>query len=281
MSASWTSEEVEATVADYLHMLTLELAGQEYNKSGHRKSLKQKLHDRSDAAIELKHQNISAVLLELGCPWISGYKPRSNYQGLLFDVVEARVSGNALFDQVAINAAQQPATVPLLPPVEQLMESPPELKRSAKEVLAPYVRREIGFKRDYLEREARNASLGTAGEQFVLQFETARLFRLGKKDLSDKVEHVSASKGDGLGFDVLSFETTGKERFIEVKTTSFAKETPFFVSKNEVAFSQAFAPQYQLYRLFEFRKSPRMFALSGAVSSNCILDPVSYVARFG
>ena len=82
MSRDWSHEEVEETVADYLHMLTQELAGQVYNKTEHRRVLKRKLVERSDAAIELKHQNISAVLLMLGCPWISGYKPRSNFQRL-------------------------------------------------------------------------------------------------------------------------------------------------------------------------------------------------------
>ena len=39
----WSRVEVEAIVADYLQMLTLELAGQSYNKTTHRENLKQKL----------------------------------------------------------------------------------------------------------------------------------------------------------------------------------------------------------------------------------------------
>ena len=109
MSAAWTRVEVEATVADYFHMLTQELAGQAYNKTEHRRALSRKLARRSDAAIELKHQNISAALLALGCPWISGYKPRRNFQNLLFQVVQQSVTDNALFDQVALNAVEQPA----------------------------------------------------------------------------------------------------------------------------------------------------------------------------
>lgn len=281
MSRDWSRDEVEATVADYLHMLTQELAGQTYNKTEHRKALSRKLAERSDAAIELKHQNISAVLLALGCPWISGYKPRSNYQGLLFDVVAAQVDRNPLFDQTARTAAEQPATVPLFHSIEGVMVSAPVLRHSAKEPAKEYERRTSGLKRDYVQREARNASLGAAGEEFVLLYEQKRLYKLGKKALGEQVERVSITKGDGMGFDILSFEANGKERFIEVKTTSFPKETPFFVSRNEVDFSIAYAPQFQLYRLFEFRKSPRMFALPGAVSKNCILDPVSYLARFG
>ena len=65
MSRTWSREEVEATVADYFHMLTLELAAQQYNKTEHRHALLTKLDDRTNAAVELKHQNISAILLEL------------------------------------------------------------------------------------------------------------------------------------------------------------------------------------------------------------------------
>ena len=281
MSKDWSREEVEATVAGYLHMLTQEWAGQTYSKTEHRKRLRKKLAERSDGAIELKHQNISAVLLELGCPWISGYKPRSNYQRLLFEVVTAQVDRNSLFDQAARTAAEQPATVPLLHSIEHVMVSAPVLRNSAKEPEKEYERRSSGIRRNYVQQEARNASLGAAGEEFVLIFEQKRLHKLGKKALSEQVEHVSASKGDGLGFDILSFETNGRERFIEVKTTAFPKETPFFVSRNEVAFSKSYAPQFQLYRLFEFRKNPRMFALAGAVNKNCNLDPVSYLATFG
>ena len=84
---SWSLIEVEACVADYLRMLTLELSGQSYNKSEHRRVLTNFLNGRSEASIELKHQNIGAVLVELGCPHVAGYKRRPHYQQLLFDVV--------------------------------------------------------------------------------------------------------------------------------------------------------------------------------------------------
>ncbi|WP_236748704.1 DUF3883 domain-containing protein [Acidovorax carolinensis] len=136
-------------------------------------------------------------------------------------------------------------------------------------------------KRDYLQREAQNQSLGLAGEEFVLQFEHWRLNALGKSHLADRVEHVSQSKGDGLGYDVLSFEPDGRERFVEVKTTSFGKDTPFFITQNELKFSRTASQQFHLYRLFEFRKQPRMYELVGEVSQHCLLDPVTYRASFG
>ena len=284
MSASsaedWSRAEVEAVVADYLHMLTQELAGQSYNKTAHRRALQVKLRNRSDGSIERKHQNISAVLLELRCPYIPGYKPLSNYQGLVFDVVADRLAHDRLFDQSAVSAAEKPAAVPLAPEFARLLEPPPAVRRVAEPEPAPYLARSGGLRRDYLDREARNRSLGAAGEAFVVAFERYRLHAAGAKRLSDRVEHVSQTRGDGLGYDVLSFEPDGRERFVEVKTTAFGKETPFFISRNEVEFSGAFADQFHLYRLFEFRRKPRMFDLAGNVQQRCHLDAVSFLGRF-
>jgi hypothetical protein len=276
----WSRSEVEAIVADYFHMLTQELAGQSYNKTEHRRALAAKLNDRSDGSIERKHQNISAILIELGCPYIGGYKPLGNYQALLRDVVEDRVMTDPLFDRVALSAAEQPAVVPLNPRFDDLLVDPPALERHAGEGQSSYRLNPRGIFRDYLAREARNRSLEEAGEAYVLAYERARLRSLGRSRLSDRVEHVAKTKGDGLGYDILSFEPDGRERFVEVKTTTFGKQTPFYITRNELEFSKEFSAQFRLCRLFEFRKTPRMFQLEGAVSANCLLDPVSYLARF-
>ena len=136
------------------------------------------------------------------------------------------------------------------------------------------------LKRDYLDREARNASLSKAGEEFVVAFEQQRLHRLGFRKLADNVDHVAASKGDGLGFDVHSFDVSGKDVFIEVKTTAWRKETSFFINRNELGLSRTYPHEFHLYRLFEFIKSPRLFDLPGAVERHCHLDPVTFVGRF-
>lgn len=96
---TWRDEEIFALVSDYMRMLTLELSGQKYNKSKHRRELLSILNNRSDAAVELKHQNISAVLRDLDCVWIPGYKPRGNYQHALADFVEKWIRSHPEFDQ--------------------------------------------------------------------------------------------------------------------------------------------------------------------------------------
>lgn len=66
---------------------------------------------------------------------------------------------------------------------------------------------------------------------------------------------------------MLSFEEDGRERLIEVKTTAFGELTPFYVSRNELARSNADADRYQLYRAFDFRDRPRVFNLPGAITT--------------
>lgn len=277
-SQDWNRLEVEAIVADYLKMLSLELAGQAFSKTAHRRALQQKLKGRTDGSIEFKHCNISAVMRDLGFPTVRGYQPRSNYQSLLREVVEAQVTRQTSLDSLALAAGEQPAVSPELIDFSKVVANAPKRQHVATDA-APY-RDYAPVKRDYIAREARNTSLGVAGEEFVVRFEHWRLNQLGMTTLADRVEHVSQTKGDGLGYDVLSFDASGRERFIEVKTTAFGKETPFFVTRNELDFSKDAKDHFVLCRLFEFRQTPRLFALNGALDQHCVLDPVTYRASF-
>ena len=83
MSIAWSSIEINAIVADYFDMLAKELKGERYSKAAHRRALLPMLFNRSDGSVEFKHQNISAVLINMGLPNIKGYLPRFNYQKIL------------------------------------------------------------------------------------------------------------------------------------------------------------------------------------------------------
>ncbi len=281
----WSTQEVRATVLDYMAMLRFELASQSYNKSAHRRSLLAKLSGRSEGAVELKHQNISAVLRDLGYFWIPGYKPRSNYQHQLADEVEAWVATNPEIDRHALAAAEAPAAVPEHFDFNGFEVSAPtsaeDWEPSVREPQATYGERpRVALRRDYAAREAHNSSLGRAGEELVLNFEKYRLSKAGHENLAAKVEHVAKTQGDGLGFDILSFNEEGNERFIEVKTTTFARETPFFASASEIRFAEQNAVRFELCRLFAFRKSAKCFTLPGPIQHHCALDPFSYRCSF-
>jgi hypothetical protein len=277
--AAWTRREVELVVGVYLHMLRMQLMGQTPNKAEHNRQLQKLLPARSKASIEYKHCNISAVLVELGVPPLVGYRPLFNYQQLLILVVSEAIGRDSRLDEAALRQVETPAEAPLLDSFERFVVAPPEGQRLSTYDRTEYVHDRPLTVRDYLQREARNRSLGAAGEDLVMRYEAQRLHAAGSRVLADRIEHVSRTKGDGAGYDILSFETNGRERFIEVKTTAYIAETPFYVSRNELSFSTEEAAQFHLYRLFDFRKRPRMFMLAGALDTNCRLDPVSYRAE--
>jgi hypothetical protein len=273
-SDDWTREEVEIIVADYLAMLADELSARPYVKAEHRRRLMPLLRDRSEQSVEFKHANISAILIYLGFPYIRGYKPRANYQALLREVVVDRLARNQPIQELAAVDAVQPVPVPHIADVLSVLTDPPKPSHRAAE--AGSFGTSLGV--NYLEIEARNQALGFAGEEFVLVYEKARLISAGREALADRIQHVSREVGDSEGFDIRSFEADGSDRLIEVKTTKHGRDTPFFLSRNEVRVSQSRPAHYQLYRLFEFRSNPRMFALEGALSSTCTLDPISFIA---
>ena len=92
MADAWTKEEVVATVEAYFEMLALELDDRDFNKAEYNRNLRTHLNNRTKAAVELKHQNISAVLDSLGLRFINGYKPKGNYQALLRESVQAHLA---------------------------------------------------------------------------------------------------------------------------------------------------------------------------------------------
>src|SRR5580704_15923188 len=87
IGTNWQDDELDAIVADYFAMLAADLSGQPYVKSRHSAAIMAQI-GRTHRSVEFKHQNISAVLDELGMPWIPGYKPKRNYQNAIFDAID-------------------------------------------------------------------------------------------------------------------------------------------------------------------------------------------------
>lgn len=89
----WSLVEVAATVKDYFDMLEAEVRGRSYSKAAHRRELLKHLDARSEASVEFKHRNISAVLDEMGLRYIQGYRPLRNLQSSLIEAVDHEFLG--------------------------------------------------------------------------------------------------------------------------------------------------------------------------------------------
>lgn len=277
--SEWSNIEVELIVADYFSMLEKELSEQEYKKSEHRRKLLPLLSSRSEGSIEFKHQNISAVLINLGQPYLKGYLPRYNYQWILEEVVIGYLNGHQsieeLFKQFAEKEINQPSTIK---DFKNLVVEAPSRNNKLEEPSAAYTRNPI--KINYLEKEQKNRNLGLLGEEMVLEYEKWQLSISGRENLTDQVKWISKEEGDGTGFDILSKNPNGTDKYIEVKTTKLGKETPFFFSRNELQFSKQKSNNFHLYRLFNFEKNAKMFLKNGGLDTICTSVPITFKGYF-
>lgn len=133
---------------------------------------------------------------------------------------------------------------------------------------------------DYVRQMKAQKKIGLLGEKVVLEYEKQRLIDLGREDLAKKVCHVSVEKGDGEGYDILSYDETGKERWIEVKTTKAGKEEPFFLSANELLCALNNREKYFIYRLYDLdykvANKAKFYIVGEELSEEYDLNPVSF-----
>lgn len=127
-------------------------------------------------------------------------------------------------------------------------------------------------------RDQLNQALGCAGEQHIFEFEQRKLFDAGRRDLAKKVRWVSQADGDRLGYDIRSYEEDGSERWIEVKATRGGNATPFYLTRNENEVAKERPDVFRLYRLDDFSKAPRLFALKPPLERLLTLEPLTFRA---
>jgi hypothetical protein len=280
--SSWSDREIILAVEDYFAMLLAEVEGREYSKSEHRRALVQKLDGRSNSSVERKHQNISAVLIGLNIAPIDGYKPLSNYQRrLAADAARYIDQHPELIDRLLRVSEEMPSNLKVVDgPLGHVQVDPPEMiKESGPGRDLPSAL--CAMKVDFADRDQRNRKLGELGERFVLSFEKHRLLGVGRDDLAKKIDWVAQSRGDGLGYDIVSFDDrSDRERFIEVKTTNMGLRAPFYITSNELKASDQHKDDYLLYRVFRFSKDPKLFVLNPPLGSRCDLEPRVYRACF-
>jgi hypothetical protein len=266
----WTTDEVAVLVGSYFLMLAEERAGRDYNKSEYRRSVIAAI-GRKPGSIERKLQNVSAVLDEIGIPWIQGYKPLPHYQDTLVAVVEQQLLRHP---ELFVAAGAGPLRV--RDDNEILVASPPLLNSDPES--RPAVIRCLVGKFDPAARDARNRDLGRAGEEFVVGFERHRLEKAGRGDLAKDVRWVSDLDGDGYGYDVQSFETDGQQRLLEIKTTCGNERTPFWMTKRECDVAAEKGDIYRVRRVFHFRNEVKMFDIPPPLEARLLLNPATFMA---
>ena len=138
-------------------------------------------------------------------------------------------------------------------------------------------REKVGHLVNYDKQHEHNMSIGDLGEKIVLNLLTAQ----AKKDQLPLPERVSQTRGDGLGYDILTWDTQGNEQHIEVKTTTSNYIDGFPITQNEVDKAKHDKDKYFIYRVFALNKekmSAKIYIINGDIisSKQYNLEPTKY-----
>jgi len=140
---------------------------------------------------------------------------------------------------------------------------------------------EISNEIDYIENHRKLMEIGELAEQIVLKNEIDFLSP-EFPELAEKVRLVS--NNPKLGFDVLSFETDGKQKQIEVKAISVNKNTKsFIITRNEFSKSKTYS-NYYVYCVSELNsEKPKILRIKNPNFENnddFLIEPLTYKITF-
>ncbi len=175
------------------------------------------------------------------------YSSNPNYQKI-FDTLQKKSTQEQsdIVEQI-VGANQLPKLGDVKPQLVDITISPSLRPKSTGRVKSV-----IANKIDYAERDANNKIVGDFAEQVVIKYEKENLLTLGKKKFASQVTQVSL-ESDSYGYDVLSYDSSGKEKHIEVKAVKGKPNSSFrfFISENEIAVAKS-DKDYHLYVVFDY-----------------------------
>lgn len=117
-----------------------------------------------------------------------------------------------------------------------------------KPALTDKIHRTLKVNPDYEKQAKKIKLIGDRGEEIILEMEKAWLRRIGEDVLASEVR---PAKRDSDGYDILSFDEDGRERYIEVKTTTFKPgHFNFFLTANELKKAHTLR-NYNIYIVFD------------------------------
>jgi hypothetical protein len=128
---------------------------------------------------------------------------------------------------------------------------------------------------DFNAQTKAQKDLGDAGETLVKEYEIRMLKEAGRHEDAAKVEIVK----DGEGYDVMSFDSAGNLKYIEVKTTTGDRHNVFHLSDNEFEFMKRNVGKYCIYRVYNYDSTNNFgefFEVSDNVEEQLLLKPSNY-----
>lgn len=257
----WTTHEIAEVVSSYFQMWRLEQSGERYAKKPYRDILLDLLPARSVGSIEYKLQNVSAVLDEVGFPWIRGYKPARNYQQLLVDQIAMYLLNHRLIPQEL-----KPVASPEAPLVEVGVPQPMQPKFDMGPVEAAVATL------DWAAAAARSIEVHRVAVDLAVEREKYTLVARGHDDLAREVAPVETPRSTA-GFDFTSYSADGDERQVNVKGTTSNANAAIFLEMSELELLRT-TPFAEIQRVYDIQMEPKMFRLQPKDVRETMVVPV-------
>lgn len=191
------------------------------------------------------------------------------------DTKQAETMGLELLEDHPINKETQEQNIPLV-------QTPPPIQKSATFIVGEKSKDFLGKKVDFAENEQKKKDVGKGGEDLVISLEKKTFLECGSPHLINEIEHVSITQGDGAGYDIKSITLDEEPKYIEVKTTVGGINTPFTLTINELNFSNQYAKNYYLYRIYDYNiknKTGKYYVITGNISKKMLLEPTQFNCR--
>ncbi|MDO6465002.1 MrcB family domain-containing protein [Pseudoalteromonas carrageenovora] len=126
---------------------------------------------------------------------------------------------------------------------------------------------------------------GDLGESMVLTYERDKLIKAGRADLADKIVHEEALNNKP-GWDISSFDTSGKPIQIEVKASKSKMINGVIITENELKAAIKHRESYYLYLVADIKgsKNPKIEIINNPAQAimgkEFNLTPASHCLKF-
>lgn len=127
--------------------------------------------------------------------------------------------------------------------------------------------------------------IGDLGESIVLTYERDKLIQAGRTDLADKIVHEEALNNTP-GWDISSFDTSGKPIQIEVKASKSKMINGIVITENELRAARKYRESYYLYLVYDVKssKTPKIEIINNPAQvierKEFNLTPASHYLKF-
>lgn len=258
------NELYAALFAHYFSMLEAGVRGEVLGQAEHFRKLMNEFGALSEARIRQEYAEVSAVLLQCGLPFLDVYPPAEPVKQVVrrqlvryLSQARARLE-DIWLGEAAVRRVRLPDEVLDLPGAWAAPPLNDDFRVDA--FLAGRARfpRFGGFQR----REERFDTLREAGCRFALAFERTRLKMESQARLARRVRLLEpAERTDG--FDMVSFDPDGAERYIRVAATQYSRRFPLLVEPRTLVASYRHGERFYLYRVFHFCWDAKVFMVQG------------------